>query len=480
MDPSTRPASLKNLESKPSNPVLWGALASYAFDPPEATVRFEDKLSRENGWSRSFGRRAIEEYRRFLYLTAESRQPVSPSDVIDQVWHLHLLYTRDYWDRLCRDVLKRPLHHERGRGIESESFAGWYGDTLVRYRLEFGEPPADIWPAVQRSTLAYRRVDPERVWVLPRLSTLLRGIGFVIGMAALLSTGSGCEMLTEGGSSNPLNWSGPTFLFWFVVAWVISLGLALSARKFIRESQPNSGPITLDVYELAYLAGGSRRVFETLIAKLANDNAIRIHTAGRSLSRSGSREDGHPLERQALGRIGGRTPLARVESVVEGWSLKLAVDLENDGLLSRRSVLGLDQLVGGAIALLVPLVGVAKIAVGFSRGKPVGFLVLLTLIAGVVRPILAAMPRRRTRAGDAVISDLSAGDDPVRRVALSGIALLGMSEVSAFLLPPKAKTDGGTAGGSGSACGSGCGSAGGDGGGGGCGSGGGGCGGCSG
>src|SRR5688500_16905963 len=51
---------------------------------------FEPRLRRENGWSAGFARRAIEEYRKFLFLAATARHPVSPPDVVDQVWHLHL------------------------------------------------------------------------------------------------------------------------------------------------------------------------------------------------------------------------------------------------------------------------------------------------------------------------------------------------------------------------------------------------------
>ena len=37
-----------------------------------------------------------------------------PSDEVDQVWHLHLTHTRDYWQRFCPKVLGRELHHEPG------------------------------------------------------------------------------------------------------------------------------------------------------------------------------------------------------------------------------------------------------------------------------------------------------------------------------------------------------------------------------
>jgi hypothetical protein len=34
---------------------------------------------------------------------------VTPSEQVDQVWHLHLTYTRSYWDEFCPNVLGQPF-----------------------------------------------------------------------------------------------------------------------------------------------------------------------------------------------------------------------------------------------------------------------------------------------------------------------------------------------------------------------------------
>ena len=39
---------------------------------------------------------------KIIYLAAVSKTPVTPSDEIDQVWHLHLTYTQSYWIDLCQ------------------------------------------------------------------------------------------------------------------------------------------------------------------------------------------------------------------------------------------------------------------------------------------------------------------------------------------------------------------------------------------
>src|SRR5262245_38242781 len=77
---------------------------------------FAARLARENGWSRSYADRVIAEYKRFVYLAVTGTWPVCPSEDVDAAWHLHLTYTRSYWDRFCGKVLGRLLHHDPTKG----------------------------------------------------------------------------------------------------------------------------------------------------------------------------------------------------------------------------------------------------------------------------------------------------------------------------------------------------------------------------
>ena len=84
---------------------LYSRLRAFSIDGAVSLHTFEDRLAEENGWPRAFTRRAVDEYRKFLLLAATAGHPVSPSDVVDQAWHQHLLYTRSYWDELCASEL---------------------------------------------------------------------------------------------------------------------------------------------------------------------------------------------------------------------------------------------------------------------------------------------------------------------------------------------------------------------------------------
>ena len=85
------------------------ALDQFSIDPQGATLTFVQRLCRENGWSVPYAERVVREYKRFAFLAVEAGHPVTPSEDVDQAWHLHLAYTRNYWHEFCA-ILGKPLH----------------------------------------------------------------------------------------------------------------------------------------------------------------------------------------------------------------------------------------------------------------------------------------------------------------------------------------------------------------------------------
>lgn len=154
---------------------LWPRL--YAWHPDKAGVAlpFSRRLAIENGWTRRYALRAIEEYKRFIFLACTSGQSVTPSEAVDQVWHLHLVYTRSYWEDLCGQILDRPLHHHPTEGGEAEHnrYHNQYSQTLACYTATFGQkPPQDIWLPVKERFEGglWRWVNQKRFWVIPKPS----------------------------------------------------------------------------------------------------------------------------------------------------------------------------------------------------------------------------------------------------------------------------------------------------------------------
>jgi uncharacterized membrane protein YgcG len=178
---------------------LWCRIQAFKFDPPDAKLTFAIRLSRETGWTSAFAAQAIQEYRRFLYLAVRAGHPVTPSQEVDEVWHLHLMYTRHYWGVLCRDVLQTDLHHGPSLGGASEhaKYHGLYGRTLDSYARIFGAaPPAEFWPSPTqrfRPTPRVGTVDPATHWIIrkptwplwPKLNVRRGMVLFCLTMLAL-------------------------------------------------------------------------------------------------------------------------------------------------------------------------------------------------------------------------------------------------------------------------------------------------------
>lgn len=191
---------------------VWTKLEAFEIDDlsrgaPELT--FAERLARENCWSVGYARRVVEEYRRFIFLSQFAGHKVTPSDEVDQAWHLHLTYTRSYWDRLCGQVLGAALHHEptRGGAREDDKFDDWYQKTRGSYhRLFHHQPPLDIWPPSDvrfDPAQRWQRVDTSRWWMFPKRRTRrnLARSAAVAGSGLLVAgfTGTGAGLKREVG-----------------------------------------------------------------------------------------------------------------------------------------------------------------------------------------------------------------------------------------------------------------------------------------
>ncbi len=169
---------------------------AYTFPPLLAS-----RLVAEQGWTVARTAEVLAEYRRFLHLAAFSGQSVTPSLLVDEAWHEHLTLTRDYWERLCGEVLGQPIHHDSAEGGTGDASA--YMHTLDLYARTFGEtPPPRIWPdprliAPVLSAPARRLVGSVPLRFLIFAGLLLAGgllwhgagifVGFLLGLAVLLS-----------------------------------------------------------------------------------------------------------------------------------------------------------------------------------------------------------------------------------------------------------------------------------------------------
>ena len=139
-------------------------LIAYTIGPQDIDLTFRNRVAHENGWDLAKAERAVQEYKRFAYLCAHSRTPCTPSMEIDQVWHMHMTYTRDYWGKFCPHILGYELHHgpTEGGDDEDQKHIDQYEYTLLYYYQVFGRPPpSDLWPSTKERFSSF----PHLQWV---------------------------------------------------------------------------------------------------------------------------------------------------------------------------------------------------------------------------------------------------------------------------------------------------------------------------
>jgi hypothetical protein len=73
------------------NQALWNKIQEYDLDKPSSEYGFSTRLANENYWTNNFTAKAIVEYMKSMYLAATSEMMVSPSKIVDVVWHQHLI-----------------------------------------------------------------------------------------------------------------------------------------------------------------------------------------------------------------------------------------------------------------------------------------------------------------------------------------------------------------------------------------------------
>ena len=466
--------------------------------------------------------------------------PVTPSDQVDQVWHLHLVYTRSYWEGFCGEVLGRSLHHgpTRGGAQESAKFHDWYGRTRESYRIHFGEePPGDIWPeSAERfgRDLNFARVNVATHWVIPRPGTCVRAmvkgrIGRVLescgdwvirlpngglsgrGMLPLVILAVGSFVLGGCmGGGEPLlgvdlsKVSGKAFLSFYLPLAVLAVVGSILLRlgmKWRLGAGVGSGdedwtealvkPGKVDAYTLILVAKGPCRTapVQAALAKLVDEGRVVLDP-----------EDGlvpvgptqriwglHPVEEGVMETLGER-------STHRNWGLvEKAASCEELRLLEEDARRGgylwtTAETLWMRLVALIPIIaviglGIWRIQLGMSRGRPVGFLVMACLVLGAVAVVHLLVRPWRTPLGDRLVQSLKVKQESLLReppkpsdplflhaFAIAGLAALPNTAAMeslrpAITPPPMASGDGGCGGDGGGGCGGG-------------GSGGGGCGGC--
>ena len=131
------------------HPSLWDNITTTFTGKNPFTQAFANKINSKHNFTKyATVLRAIGEYKKFVYLGVLSDCHVTPSKIIDIIWHEHLLFSSGYRN-FCNEIIEYDFdHHPELLPIDAqtETYNAQYEYTLKLYRSEFGiEPPTDIW-----------------------------------------------------------------------------------------------------------------------------------------------------------------------------------------------------------------------------------------------------------------------------------------------------------------------------------------------
>jgi len=466
---------------------LWSAIQQFPLDDPNAAITFSRKLAAKQNWSPNFTERVIEEYRKFLFLCCISPNGASPSQAVDEAWHLHLTYTRSYWIDLCKNTLNKDLHHHPSRGGDDEDHKhrDWYAATLELYRSVFASaPPGDIWPPPREQ----EPVVPEPAWVIRKevLALVVLLLMLPLFVSAYLY-----------GVLSPFSLKGSQFLVFFpllavtcIICYVI---LQNEKGRTLKELIASHFPTNASAFQIAHCLYGKPRAVQTAIVDLIRRNLL-VATPDKRFMVYKKRytepaNEQNPLIAEFLSDQYDEYESIRYERILNDWYKEEAVNAPELQQLSRL-VNHEESFFKRYQVLIIPfIVSLCRLVQGTVRGKPVGFLIAETVALFAVCALFTwyfsrkkmildkvkELAKDNQMVGalyeDAVVSSFAlTGDDAIKWYA-EGALLISIFTPSAVIINNlKRKSDSGCSSCGGSSCGGGGGC-----GGGGCG---GGCGGC--
>ena len=269
---------------------------------------------------------------------------------------------------------------------------------------------------------------------------------------------------------NPFDWTAGPFLSLYIALAAIIFLIGIRMRSSI--GPENLLTHRLGVLELAYLAGGPRRLGDAVLVNLMSGGGATIAPGDYKIIVTNQTPLAGLMDRPPLLSVEPLMTRQRFQKAVKPLVERLQERLQQLGYYPSDEQMATYRMETLPFVLLLLAFGVTKAYIGEGRHHPIGFLVILLFLTVVAGIALATRPTR-TRAGREALKSYQAGNARASRAPLDHELLLAVAPSGAVVLSGTAYASVYAASQT-MSNGSGCGSGGGCGGGGG-----GGCGGCS-
>lgn len=449
------------------NEALWKQVEDFDIEDNYQEYGFATRLSDEQCWTRQFTKGAILEYKKFMYLAATSTEMVSPSEIVDMVWHQHLLFSKSY-SAFC-EILGKQIEHVPSTHNRNEyaRFAAAKEHTTRLYIETFGQQPKQFWEyrtMLESLELATSRLTMKNINVLAAVFILLLVIPFYLLLKPLY-----------------VHIDNPDFVIGYLLLITITaIVLEMYNRKafanMVARMPADSFVYLLHPFELIYLKTGKlQHVIHGVMNDILDLNKA-VAYGDRSIELNDSSYNS-PEQFQAISLMQetGRTYYHRIVHELVAKPMFAVIRKSMDAFLAhfRRSEHFISiYAINIMVASLIFLVVFTRVITGTLRDKPTG-IIIFVMFATVIAAILMMARVRRMIATitlpklykDQLVPSRGGYNSWEWQYFMMGNAAL-IPAFFSIIQQADRRSDTGGAGGS---CGSSCGS---------CGGGGGGCGGC--
>ncbi|MEE8105718.1 MAG: TIGR04222 domain-containing membrane protein [Planctomycetota bacterium] len=191
---------------------------------------------------------------------------------------------------------------------------------------------------------------------------------------------------------NPFNLPGPEFLELFAIVLTSTFAVCFVLASFLRSQILAMGAdgarcdeLELDPYETAFLAGGEVQAVQTAIGALVHRNVLVVQDG--LLRKEQLRANiSNPLEKGIESALSSQSWRSANEDMMRHTTAdalgEIRARLEELGLILTKRQSAKLYWPPRVILMAALLFGLLKIFVGMSRGRPIGFLLALCILAG--------------------------------------------------------------------------------------------------
>jgi uncharacterized protein (TIGR04222 family) len=429
---------------KKENQNLWLKVARFPLNDPNAAYPFSAKLAHTQGWSEDKTLRVIAEYKKFMFLCMTAPNGASPSQEVDECWHLHLTFTSNY-AAFCAETSGKFIHHNPSKGgtTEHHRHIDWYDETLKNYVATFQQlPPSDIWTM----PLNYKATDylPTSSPVYPLSIEPFsapnwrelndKSAEYYVCVTILLGI-----LATLPFVGNPFALNGSSFLMYYSILLIALIIFKVNFKNLfdncVRERLKTLYSAGLSVYQKAFWVGGENRVIQTaaleliengMLKKLEEPNADKVLML-----------DTTPNFDETLLHNPFYLTLQTIEKQqITPHFLTLCAESTTESLqedAERLNIMAFPTAINSVLAFLFLALGCSRFLQGLSNHKPIGFLVVL-IVLGVVTHVVGQFNRksiqglieyvfRQNRTETLVLDYATRGRDALASAPFTDIAL---------------------------------------------------------